>query len=258
MAALPFGSLGLASGNTRSRAGVPTGSSRYRQGYRDTEGKQRRRARPSTNPAPKSDRSQRPKSRSIAVDRAKQFCNFFSRFLVSTIFKFAIFPISIEQRSRNGHGRRAWALGGRGCSPKTRAASLPLGLAFADATASYFMLEIDRGAMPVVRKGTNRTSFARKLKTYYDGWKQKRHEKQLGIRQFRVLTVTTSPVRVETMVAAVRALAGGVGSNVFLFADVGNLDDGNALEFEWISGKGERVRVKARICWKLGVGMHPA
>ena len=53
---------------------------RYDRGYRHTEGKQRRRARPSIKPAPESKRSQRPKSRSIAVDRAKQFfCNFFSR-----------------------------------------------------------------------------------------------------------------------------------------------------------------------------------
>lgn len=46
-----------------------------------------------------------------------------------------------------------------------------LGLAFDDGTASYFMLEVDRGTMPVVRKETNRTSFARKLMSYYEGWK---------------------------------------------------------------------------------------
>ena len=117
------------------------------------------------------------------------------------------------------------------------------GLAFSDGTASYFMLEIDRGTMPVVRKGTNRTSFARKLKTYYEGWKQKRHEEQLGIRQFRVLTVTTSPVRVQTMVAAVQELTGGAGSNVFLFAAVGEFDGKSPLDIEWVSGKGERVRL---------------
>jgi hypothetical protein len=117
------------------------------------------------------------------------------------------------------------------------------GLAFADGTASYFMLEIDRGTMPVVRKGTNRTSFARKLQVYYEGWKQRRHEEQLGIRQFRVLTVTTSPVRVQTMVAAVQALSGGAGSNVFLFAAAESLEGRSPLDVEWISGKGERVRL---------------
>lgn len=150
--------------------------------------------------------------------------------------------------------------------PKTRAAREPLrwvaklpdggmfktasvipdglfGLAFADGTASYFMLEIDRGTMPVVRKGTNRTSFARKLHTYYEGWKQKRHEEQLGIRQFRVLTVTTSPVRVQTMVAAVQALTGGAGSNVFLFAAVEMLEGQSPLDIAWLSGKAEQVRL---------------
>ena len=150
--------------------------------------------------------------------------------------------------------------------PKTRAAREPLrwvaklpdgsafktasvipdglfGLSFTDGTASYFMLEIDRGTMPVVRKGTNRTSFARKLKTYYEGWKQKRHEEQLGIRQFRVLTVTTSPVRVQTMVEAVKAMTGGAGSSVFLFAVAEALEGRSPLELEWISGKGDRVRL---------------
>ena len=118
-----------------------------------------------------------------------------------------------------------------------------LGLAFADGTASYFMLEIDRGTMPVVRKGKNRTSFARKLVTYYEGWKQGRHQEQLGIKQFRVLTVTLSPVRVQTMVEATKALTGGAGSNVFLFTTTEELEGKTPLDIDWISGKGERVRL---------------
>jgi hypothetical protein len=74
-----------------------------------------------------------------------------------------------------------------------------------------------------------------------EGWKQKRHEEQFGIRQFRVLTVTTSAERVQTMVEAVKTMTGGAGSNVFLFAAAEALEGRSPLELEWTSGKGERV-----------------
>jgi len=47
------------------------------------------------------------------------------------------------------------------------------GLAFPDGTASYFLLEVDRGSMPVVRSRFDRTSYNRKLKVYWEAWKQK-------------------------------------------------------------------------------------
>jgi hypothetical protein len=84
---------------------------------------------------------------------------------------------------------------------------------------------------------------ARKLHVYYEGWRQRRHEEQLGIRQFRVLTVTTSPVRVQSMVAAVQALIGGAGSNVFLFTAAESIEGRSPLDLGWISGKDERVRL---------------
>lgn len=76
------------------------------------------------------------------------------------------------------------ALSGMGGGLFKTASVIPdglFGLAFADGTASYFMLEIDRGTMPVVRKGTNRTSFARKLKTYYEGCVYKRPAPTRGL-----------------------------------------------------------------------------
>ncbi len=45
------------------------------------------------------------------------------------------------------------------------------------------------------------------------------------------------------MVAAVQALTGGAGSNVFLFAAAESIDGRSPLDVEWISGKGERVRL---------------
>ncbi len=45
------------------------------------------------------------------------------------------------------------------------------------------------------------------------------------------------------MVAAVQALSGGAGSNVFLFAAAEALEERSPLDLEWRSGKGERVRL---------------
>lgn len=117
------------------------------------------------------------------------------------------------------------------------------GLSFPDGTATYFLLEFDRGTIPISRRGGDHRSIRRKLKTYYDGWRAQRHLKQFGLKQMRVLTVTSSPERVHNMVGAVRNITEGRGSNFFLFADRGALAASDALTVDWLSGKGESVRL---------------
>lgn len=118
------------------------------------------------------------------------------------------------------------------------------GLRFADEEESYFMLEIDRGEMPIDRyKNVQRTYFAKKMLTYYEANRQQRHLHDLGIENFRVLTVTTTPGRVDKMLDALRVITDGRGSNIFLFADEAKLAAGHPLNVEWVSGKGELVRL---------------
>ena len=81
------------------------------------------------------------------------------------------------------------------------------------------------------------------VRTYYEANRQQRHVHDLGIENFRVLTVTTSPTRVEKMLTALDAITNGKGSNIFLFADQGALAASNPLELEWVSGKRERMRL---------------
>jgi hypothetical protein len=71
------------------------------------------------------------------------------------------------------------------------------------------------------------------------------------IRQFRVPTVTTSLVRVQSMVEAVQELTGGAGSAMFLFAAAEALHEGSPLDLDRISGKGEGVRLIQRHMDKL-------
>lgn len=118
------------------------------------------------------------------------------------------------------------------------------GLRFNDENARYFMLEIDRGEMPVERySNTQRTYFSKKMLTYYEASRQQRHLHDLGLRNFRVLTVTTSARRVERMLDALDAITSGKGSNIFLFTDEATLAASNPLDLEWVSGKAERVRL---------------
>src|SRR5262249_13439787 len=109
------------------------------------------------------------------------------------------------------------------------------GLRYTDEKETYFMLEIDRGEMPVERyKNLHRTYFAKKMMTYHAVNKQRRHVHDLGIANFRVATVTTTPERVEKMLAALRAITDGRGSNMFLFADEAKLAAANPLDIEWV------------------------
>ncbi len=117
------------------------------------------------------------------------------------------------------------------------------GLTFPDETAAYFLLELDRGTIPISRSGGDHRSIRRKLKTYYDGWRAQRHIEQFGVKQMRVLTITSSQERMHNMVGAVRGITDGRGSNFFLFVDRATLAATNPLEVELMTGKGERVRL---------------
>src|SRR5208282_6271783 len=97
--------------------------------------------------------------------------------------------------------------------------------------------------IPIARSGGDHRSIQRKLKTYYDGWRAERHLEQFGVKQMRVLTVTSSPERVHNMVGAVRSITEGRGSNFFLFIDRDTLAGSNPLSVEWMSGKGPHVRI---------------
>src|SRR5437870_5855660 len=98
--------------------------------------------------------------------------------------------------------------------------------------------------MPIERyKSAYRTYFAKKMLTYYEANRQRRHVHDLGIENFRVLTVTTNTARIDRMLTALDSLTNGKGSNLFLFADFETLGASNPLEATWLTGKGERTQI---------------
>ena len=99
---------------------------------------------------------------------------------------------------------------------------------------SYFFLEADRGTMPVKRRHLSQTSFYRKLLAYVATWDQKLHQSLFDFHRFRVLAVTKSSARVQSLVEVCTELDHGHG--LFLFADQTILS-GDILSAVWQTGK---------------------
>jgi Replication-relaxation len=114
------------------------------------------------------------------------------------------------------------------------------------ADVSHFMFERDRGEMPIHRrKSKEQTFYAKKMLTYFEANRVGEHISELGIPNFRVATVTTTPARVEQMIEAQREFTGGRGSNIFLFIDEARLLESNPLDAFWTTGKGKEVQLSA-------------
>jgi len=123
---------------------------------------------------------------------------------------------------------------------------LVFGLMLPDGSRRSFMVEIDRGTMPVVRSDTVRqTSFEEKMRAYLTAHAAKQHERQFGWKAFRVLTVTTDEHRLRSMVEALRGLRipCSFGAGLFLFATRGELRLSDPIAHTWRDGNGRDVRL---------------
>lgn len=100
---------------------------------------------------------------------------------------------------------------------------------------NYFLLEADRATMPITRPSLDQSSFKKKLLAYHHGHAAKRHTALWGIPGFRVLTITRSAARIDSMVAVLKEITAGKGSNVFLFAEF--TETMEPLRAKWKSSK---------------------
>src|SRR5579862_9913045 len=96
----------------------------------------------------------------------------------------------------------------------------------------WYFLEADRGTMPVMRRSLQHSSIRRKFECYAATWAQKVNQK-LGIRRFRVLTVTTKSDRVESMIRICRENI-KTGRGLFLFTTLESVkEQGNFWALPW-------------------------
>jgi hypothetical protein len=116
------------------------------------------------------------------------------------------------------------------------------GLLYPNDTAAYFILEVDRGTIPISRAAWQK-SIEFKLSAYYDGWRAGRHVEQFGLKQTRVLMVTSSKTRMNNMLGVVDELTKGRGSAFFLFGCADMVREVGPLGGDWTNGRRETVRL---------------
>jgi hypothetical protein len=117
---------------------------------------------------------------------------------------------------------------------------LVFGLDLANGERHNFMVEIDRGTMPVRHSDTRQTSFERKMRVYLAAHAARQHERQFGWKNFRVLAVTTTSSRISAMLMAWRQLRTARASSapLFLFTTFEELRASSPLAVPWLDGTG--------------------
>lgn len=118
---------------------------------------------------------------------------------------------------------------------------LVFGLRLADGSRRQFIVEIDRGTMPVSRSDIRQTSIERKMRSYLAAYATKQHERQFGWKSFRVLVVTTDRHRIRSMqeTAAQLASATDQATSLFMFATTMGLG-ADPLTAHWSGAYGSK------------------
>jgi len=122
---------------------------------------------------------------------------------------------------------------------------LIFGLRFSNGLRRCFMVEIDRGTMPVVRANLQQTSFERKMRAYLSAEAARQHETQFRWKTFRVLTVTTDRHRAKSMIDALRHIniPESPGASLFFFALRDQLRLSDPLTHTWRDGNGRPMHL---------------
>jgi hypothetical protein len=122
---------------------------------------------------------------------------------------------------------------------------LVFGVRFGDGSRRCFMVEIDRGTMPITRSNLMQTSFERKMRVYLAAYAAKQHERHFGWKTFRVLTITTDEHRTRSIAESLRKLhvPHAPGASLFFFATRAELAGTNPLAHAWQDGDGREVRL---------------
>jgi hypothetical protein len=107
-------------------------------------------------------------------------------------------------------------------------------------SAYHYLVEVDRGTMPIKRASYSKTSIVRKFDGYLHGFRAKLHTELFGWKSLRFLFVTNSQGRADNMRAALADLTHVRNERqLFYFTHADAIANGNALADVWIDGNGE-------------------
>lgn len=108
---------------------------------------------------------------------------------------------------------------------------------------AVFLVEIDRGTMPIERSDLKQTSIIRKILAYQALWQAKLHQSRFGCRNFRVLIVATNAERIENMRMVMAGYGQLKGPSLFLLANRQSLYSDDVLAYDWVDGNGRWQRL---------------
>ena len=122
---------------------------------------------------------------------------------------------------------------------------LVFGLMFPDSSRRCFMVEIDRGTMPVSRSDFKQTSLEKRLCGYLGVYASSLHEQQFGWKTFRVLLITTDDQRMRSMqeLSSQFTISSRPARSLFLFTTRLALQRSDPLSHRWHDGNDRGVQL---------------
>lgn len=115
-----------------------------------------------------------------------------------------------------------------------------LSTVYPDETRHNLVLEIDEGTMDVkARRLVGKSSIVKKIIGYYEAWRADHHRTTWGFAGFRVLFVTPSVRRIETMRAAQREITRGRAGGLFAYSTPELITTHGVLGPAWLDADGK-------------------
>ena len=114
----------------------------------------------------------------------------------------------------------------------------PFAIQYPDGRFRAFLVECDRGTMPVDRANLQQTSLKRKFLAYAAAKRADLHQRQFGWKAFRVLLVTTNKQRADNVLATIRECVHEHGRGLFLIADRQSLATADIISYPWRDARG--------------------
>jgi len=106
-------------------------------------------------------------------------------------------------------------------------------LRFADGSKRCYLVECDRGTMPVERAALRQTSILKKLLVYHRGHKQNMHVRHFNWKAFRVLLVANTPARAANIKQAIERRRDLKNSELFYITDQQSIAGADILSHAW-------------------------
>lgn len=112
---------------------------------------------------------------------------------------------------------------------------------YPDGRFRAFLVECDRGTMPVDRANLVQTSLKRKFLAYTAAKRAGLAERHFGWKAFRVLVITSSQVRADNSLKSIRENVHETGRSLFLVANRGSVVTDDILTYAWRDARGETL-----------------